>query len=83
MDTTHSSPMRMLEALADRFGAFEAIAESSIKLARYAPEDELVMHLPVAEALLEFGADLREAAAGAMVWARAQGLVRGSGAAEG
>jgi hypothetical protein len=67
------SPMRRLEMLADRFGAFEAIANSTIKLARYAPEDELSMDLLVAEAVLEFGSDLREAAAGAMAWARARG----------
>jgi hypothetical protein len=29
--------------LSDRFGAFEAIANSSIKLARVAPEEELAM----------------------------------------
>jgi hypothetical protein len=56
-----------LEALADPFGAFEAIAESSIKLVHYAAEDELVTHHPVTEAVLEFGADLRAAAAGARV----------------
>ena len=40
--------------LSDRSGAFEAIANSSIKLARVAPEevDELV-----AEAILQFGGD--------------------------
>ena len=30
------SPMRLLEILKDRFGALEAVANSSIKLARYA-----------------------------------------------
>jgi hypothetical protein len=30
-------PRRLLEMLSDRFGAFEAIANSSIKLARVAP----------------------------------------------
>ena len=35
------SPTRLLEMLSDRFGAFEAIANSSIKLARVAPEEEL------------------------------------------
>jgi hypothetical protein len=35
--------MRLLEVLKDRFGALEAAAYSSIKLARYAPEDELAM----------------------------------------
>ncbi|HEY7766890.1 hypothetical protein [Longimicrobium sp.] len=68
------SPMRFLEILADRFGALEAVANSSIKLARYAPEDELAMDLLVAEAVLEFGCALREAAASAMEWARARGV---------
>lgn len=59
---TGPSPSRLLEMLVDRFGAFEAIANSTIKLARYAPEDELAMDLLVAEAVLEFGDDLRVAA---------------------
>ncbi len=41
--------MRNLEILQDRFGALEAVANSSIKLARYAPEDELAMDLLVAK----------------------------------
>ena len=49
--------------LSDRFGAFEAIAYSTIKLARHVPEDELSMDVIVAEAVLEFGNDLRAAAA--------------------
>lgn len=65
----HASPMRLLEMLADRFGAFEAVANSTIKLARYAPEDELSMDVQLAEAVLEFGNDLREAAAVAETWA--------------
>ncbi|MBB4639255.1 hypothetical protein [Longimicrobium terrae] len=55
------SPARLLEMLTDRFGAFEAIAMSSIKLARHVPEDELSMDLLVAEAILEFGDELRKA----------------------
>jgi hypothetical protein len=47
--------------LSDRFGAFEAIANSSIKLARVAPEEELAMEPIVAEAILEFADDLRTA----------------------
>ncbi len=58
-----ASPTRLLEMLSDRFGAFEAIANSSIKLARVAPEEELAMDVQVAEAVLEFGEDLRTAAA--------------------
>jgi hypothetical protein len=57
-----ASPARLLEMLSDRFGAFEAIAYSTIKLARHAPEDELSMDVLVAEAVLEFGTDLRQAA---------------------
>jgi hypothetical protein len=45
-----------LEILKDRFGALEAVANSSIKLARYAPEDELAMDLLVAESVLESAA---------------------------
>lgn len=60
-DRTLASPGRLLEMLTDRFGAFEAIAMASIKLARHVPEDELSMDLLVAEAVLEFGDDLRQA----------------------
>ena len=58
--------------LSDRFGAFEAIANSSIKLARVAPEEELAMEPLVAEAILEFAEDLRAAAAGATGSVRSQ-----------
>jgi hypothetical protein len=68
------SPMRLLEILNDRFGALEAVANSSIKLARYAPEGELAMDLLVAESVLEFGSSLREARDGAMQWAKARGV---------
>ncbi|HEX8394213.1 MAG TPA: hypothetical protein VF665_17855 [Longimicrobium sp.] len=66
------SPMRLLEMLADRFGAFEAVANSTIKLARYAPDEELSMDPQVAEAVLEFGSDLREAFKIARAWADAR-----------
>lgn len=56
------SPARLLEMLSDRFGAFEALASSSITLARVAPGEELPMEPLVAEAVLEFGEDLRGAA---------------------
>jgi hypothetical protein len=56
-----ASPARLLEMLSDRFGAFEAIAYSTIKLARHVPEGDLSMDVLVAEAVLEFGSDLREA----------------------
>jgi hypothetical protein len=56
------SPARLLEMLSDRFGAFEALATSSITLARAVPDAELPMEPLVAEAVLEFGEDLRGAA---------------------
>ena len=52
----------------DRFGTFEAIANSSIKLARVAPEEELAMDVLVAEAVLEFGDDLRKASKAVVEW---------------
>jgi hypothetical protein len=64
------SPTRLQEMLSDRFGAFEAIANSSIKLARVAPEEELAMDVLVAEAVLEFADDLRSSTDAAKEWAR-------------
>ncbi|HEY0023981.1 MAG TPA: hypothetical protein VGB24_13765 [Longimicrobium sp.] len=61
MNTTGASPARLLEMLSDRFGAFEAIAYSTIKLARHVSSDELSMDVLVAEAVLEFADDLRNA----------------------
>lgn len=58
---TLASPGRLLEMLTARFGAFEALAMASIKVARHVSEDELSMDLFVAEAVLEFGDDLRAA----------------------
>lgn len=70
---TIASPGRVLEMLSDRFGAFEAIAMASIKLARHVPEDELSMDLLVAEAVLEFGDDLRQASETVTKWAGGEG----------
>ena len=70
-----ASPVRLLEMLSDRFGAFEAIATSAVKLARFVSPDELPMEPVVAEAVLEFGEDLREAAASAAEWARSKASV--------
>lgn len=68
-----ASPTRLLEMLADRFGAFKAIAASSIRLARLAPDEEVPMEPIVAEAVLEFGEDLRGGAEAATEWAQAHG----------
>jgi hypothetical protein len=45
--------MRLLEMLTDRFGVFEALAHSTIKLNRCTSADELSMDPQVAEAVLE------------------------------
>lgn len=70
-----ASPVRLLEMLVDRFGAFEAIAASSVRLARLDSDEQLPMELVVAEAVLEFGEDLRGAAASAAEWARLKASV--------
>jgi hypothetical protein len=63
-----ASPARLLEMLSDRFGALEAVAYSSIKLARHVAEPELAMDLLVASAVLEFADDLRAAGEAADAW---------------
>jgi len=63
-----TSPTRLLDMLTDRFGAFESIAYSSIKLARAVPDEAPPMDPLVAEAVLEFGDDLRDAAEAATEW---------------
>jgi hypothetical protein len=67
--------MRLLEMLSDRFGLFEALAYSTTKLNRCTQADELAMDPLVAEAVLEFGDDLRSARAAADEWAESNGLV--------
>jgi hypothetical protein len=61
--------------LTDRFGVFEALANSPIKLNRCASADELSMDPQVAEAVLEFADDLRTARAASGAWAASNGLV--------
>lgn len=63
-----ASPARLLEMLSDRFGALEAVAYSSIKLARHVAEPELSMDLLVASAVLEFADDLRAAGDAVDAW---------------
>lgn len=70
---TLASPGRLLQVLMDRFGAFEAIAIASIKLARHVPEDELSTDRLVLEAVLEFADDLRAASEAAEKWMREEG----------
>jgi hypothetical protein len=61
--------MRLLEMLSDRFGAFKALAYSTLTLARAAPDEERPMDVMVAEAALEFADDPSSAADAATEWA--------------
>jgi hypothetical protein len=67
-----TSPMRLLEMLTDRFGVFEALAYSTIKLNRCATADELSMAPRVIDAVLEFSDDLRTALAASNAWAETE-----------
>lgn len=69
------SPVRLLEMLESRFGAFEALAYASLALARKADaeDDAPPMDKPTAEAILEFGDDVRRAGWAAARWARTVG----------
>ena len=67
---TLCSPMRLLEMLSARFGAFETIAYLVIELNRKGPDECLPMDAVTAEAILEFGDDLRQAAGATSLWSR-------------
>jgi hypothetical protein len=71
---TLCSPMRALEMLTARFGAFEAIACLAIELNRKEPDGSLPMDAATAEAILEFGDDLRQARAAVRTWVSTRGL---------
>ncbi len=71
---TIASPMRVLEMLAARFGAFEAIACLAIELDRKGSDECLPMDAVTAEALLEFGDDLRQARSAVRTRASTHGL---------
>ena len=64
------APVRLLEMLEARFGAFEALAYTSLALARKtdAEEESPPMDILTAEAVLEFGDDLRQAYQAAVEW---------------
>jgi hypothetical protein len=66
--------MRLLQMLTNRFGVFEALAHSTIKLNRCTSADELAMDPQVAEAVLEFADDLRTARAASGAWAESRAL---------
>lgn len=72
---TLCSPMRALEMLTARFGAFEAVACLAIELNRKDPDGCLPVDPAIAEALLEFGDDLRQAGTAVRAWATLRGLL--------
>ncbi len=64
-----ASPMRLLEMLLDRFGAFETIAYASLQMAKGDDrENGPPMSRMTANAILEFGGDLRQAYEAATAW---------------
>ena len=77
-----ASPLRLLEMLEFRFGAFEAIATTSLELSRKRPENGLPMDRATAEAILEFRDDLKQAYQAALEWGDARGLGPGLRSAE-
>ena len=62
------SPTRLLEMLEFRFGAFEAIACAALELACKDPDDKLPMDVRTADAILEFGDDLRQVSGAVAAW---------------
>ena len=77
---TLASPMRLLEMLVDRFGAFETIAYASLRLAQGRGSENMPpISRMTANAILEFGDDLRQAYDAAQLWADEHGHARQSG----
>jgi hypothetical protein len=65
--------MRLLEMLLDRFGAFETIAFASLQMAATGDhENAPPMSRMTANAILEFGDDLRQAYQAATDWVEAR-----------
>lgn len=68
------SPMRVLEMLDDRFGAFEALAYAALELAEQGAEVLPPMDVLTANAILEFADDLDQAREAVDAWADAHGF---------
>jgi hypothetical protein len=71
---TLCSPMRLLEMLVARFGAFETVANLAIELNRKSADECLPMDWVTAEAILEFADDLRQAQRATSAWARSRSI---------
>lgn len=56
--STNTSPARILERLQMRFGAFRSLATASLRITEVGWEVCPPMDAPVAQAILEFAADL-------------------------
>ncbi len=63
------APVRILEMLESRFGAFETIAYAALESVKNEP-DEAPMDEKTADAILEFADDLRQAYEAAVEWSR-------------
>lgn len=80
MKTAHgnqlASPARIMEMLADRFGAFEAIAYAALELedSGRAPDCTPPMDRLTANAVLEFADDLEQACQAVLEWSRVHGF---------
>lgn len=68
------APVRLLEMLEFRFGAFVTIACAAVELARKNPDANLPMDEKTADAILEFADDLRQAYEAAAEWGRCSKL---------
>ncbi len=74
--SARDSAVTWLEMLSDRFGAFEAIAYASLQMARTGGhENAPPMSRMTADAILEFGDDLRLAYESAEHWAAERNAV--------
>lgn len=63
-------PVRLLEILEFRFGAFETIAYAALELGRRERDDIPPMDEKTADAILEFADDLRQAYEAAVEWSK-------------
>lgn len=68
-----ASPARIMEMLADRFGAFEAIAYAALEL-EDARQSTPPMDTLTANAILEFADDLEQASEAVIEWSRVHGF---------
>jgi hypothetical protein len=64
------APVRILEMLESRFGAFETIAYAALESVKNEPDEAPPMDEKTADAILEFADDLRQAYEAAVQWGK-------------